>query len=107
MKTVAAPIYFLGLLQSSETTIQTPIKKKKVKESSNGLFSRRTDVGRTGLYEDCGRPNFSLLHITEKNNTNAKKINKKIKMNLEKDLLAGGTDMGRTGHHEDGGCSNL
>ena len=54
MKTVAAPIYF-GLLQSTETTIPTDTKKEKESKPLKGFFRRRTDVGRTGHHDDCGR----------------------------------------------------
>ena len=64
MKTVAAPIY-IGLLQSIETTIPTDKRRKKENKPLKGFFSRRTDVGRTGHHDDCGRPNFGLLQSTK------------------------------------------
>ena len=53
MKTVAAPIYF-GLLQSTETTIPTDLKKEKKRKQTflKGFFSRRTGVGRTWHHDD-------------------------------------------------------
>ena len=50
MKTVAAPIYF-GLYKG-RNTIPTDTKKEKESKPLKGLFSRRTDVGRTGHHDD-------------------------------------------------------
>ena len=104
MKTVAAPIYF-GLLQSTETTIPTDKRRKKRKQTFKRIFSKRTDVGRTGYHDDSGRPNFGLLRSAKTIIPTPTK--KKRKVNLEENLLAGGTDVSRTGHHGDCGRPNL
>ena len=85
MKTVAAPIYF-GLLQSTETTIPIDKKKEKERKPLKGFFWR-TDVGRTGHHDDCGRPNFGLLQST-KTIIPTPITKKEKKANLEEDLLA-------------------
>ena len=74
MKTVAAPIYF-SLLQSTNTTIPTPIKiLKKETNLEEELLAGDTVVGRTEHHEDCGRPNLFLSFTKYKyHNTNANK----------------------------------
>ena len=65
-------------LQSTETTIQMPIKKiqkpyanKRKANLEEDFLAGGTDVSRTGHHEDCGRPNLFWSFTKYRNhNTN-------------------------------------